>query len=351
MPQQRRQQPQPADCNAIVSLAENLQLVADQLKTGESGREPDANFDPTAFWDRLASLTKALSVETTKLCLGFTSAPLPGVEEQLHFTGRIQQFVLAIVSTFYSFPKEQGALVRRSIRLGLCQVVSSLQELLVSIATSGLRGLSIEELTSTGEFWSSCDEISNLPRTNATALHLVTKQEHGMALDALKEIKEAQEKQILMDPAEVTADNLGNLIITGDNRNQTETWTEADLVLIGAAQALVKTATFVLKKMMAPLKKDLMSVPEKIASLDDLGELTKKVSPVVDDLVLSLYPPLDLSAVADEAKNLHKALREVLEKCKELGFCSEEEQNWISFLSDAADHNKRKTLDLITARG
>jgi len=132
---------QSTDCTAIRLFAENLQLVADQLSIGETSREAQPDFSLDEFWNKFTHLTKALSAETTKLCLGFTSAPLPGPEEQNYFTGRMQQMVLALVSAFYGLPKAYGTLLRKSTRLGLLEVVSSLQCLLNSIVSSGIMGV------------------------------------------------------------------------------------------------------------------------------------------------------------------------------------------------------------------
>lgn len=336
--------PQNTDCSIIKLFAENLQLVADQLSTGETSRETQPDFSLDEFWTRFTSLAKALSVETTKLCLGFTSAPLPGTEEQTYFTGRMQQMVLSLVSAFYGLPKAYGALLRKTTRLALYEVVSTLQTLLQSIVSSGIQGVSLEELTSTGEFWACCDRVKKLPRTNAGALHAILKGENGMVLDAFNEIKAAKEghaPQAEVSP-DILADDLQGLHV--DNRNE-DAWSDANVATVSAAMALIKTASFVLKKMGPPLKKEALSTVDKTESVDDLAELARKLSPAVDDLVLVLYPPMNHENVEKETKQLHQTIRDVLEKCKDLSFCTETEQNWITFLGEAADHNRKKTLD------
>ena len=339
--------PQNTDCSIVKLFAENLQLVADQLSTGETSRDAAPNFSLDDFWDRFTSLTKALSAETTKLCLGFTSAPLPGADEQNYFTGRMQQMVLALISAFYSLPKAYGTQLRKSTRLALIEVVSSLQNLLLSIVSSGIQGVSLEELTSTGEFWACCDRIEKLPRTNAGALHLVVKEENTMVTDAFNEIKTAKENEseIPNVTPDILAEGMENLSV--DNRDE-ESWSERDLTTVSAAMALIKTGSFALKKMGPPLKRETMTMLDKAEAIDDLAELVRKISPGVDDLVLVLYPPMNRENVEKEIKSLHQCIRDVLEKCKDLAFCSETEQNWITFLSDAADHNRKKTLDTLT---
>jgi len=89
---------------------------------------------------------------------------------------------------------------------------------------------------------------------------------------------------------------------------------------------------------------------DKAAAIDDLADLVRKISPGVDDLVLVLYAPMNHENVKKEVLALHRGLRDLLDKCKDLAFCAETEQNWISFLSDAADHNRKKTLDTLSIR-
>lgn len=337
--------PPSTDCSVIRLFAENLQLVANQLSTGETGREAQPDFSIDDFWAKFTHLTKALSAETTKLCLGFNSAPLPGPEEQNYFAGRMQQIVLALVSAYYGLPKAYGTLLRKSTRLALLEVVSSLQSLLCSIVSSGIVGVSLEELTTTGEFWACCDRVEKLPRTNAAVLQVLTKQENGMVMDAYKEIKTAKDNESSQNATpEMLADDMESLTI--DNRDE-ESWSERDLTTVSAAMALIKTGSFVLKKMGPALKKEALNSLEKVEAIDDLAELIRKISPSVDDFVLVLYAPMNYEFVKKEVANLHRDVRDLLEKCKDLHFCAETEQNWISFLSEAADHNRKKTLDTI----
>merc|ERR1719334_584997 len=126
-------------------------------------------------------------------------------------------------------------LLRKSTRLALFDVVSSLQTLLVSIATSGIQGASLEELTSTGEFWACCDRVDRLPRTNAAALRVVVGEEHGMVTDAFNEIETAKRDEragngtAVPDP-DILADNVEERLRI-DNRDE-DVWSESDLTVV-----------------------------------------------------------------------------------------------------------------------
>ena len=117
-------------------------------------------------------------------------------------------------------------------------MVSTLQTLLLSIVSSGIQGVLLEELTITGEFWASCDQVEKLPRTNAAVLHAVLKGENGMVVDTFNELKTAKEAHAAQSQVtpNILVDNLQGLHV--DNRNE-EAWSDD-----GAAMALVKTASF-----------------------------------------------------------------------------------------------------------
>jgi hypothetical protein len=61
---------------------------------------------------------------------------------------------------------------------------------------------------------------------------------------------------------------------------------------------LVKTARSSLKRIGTALRmKGKVETEEQISQLDDLVSKIQKVSPAVDDLVCSLYPPMNRGAV------------------------------------------------------
>jgi hypothetical protein len=61
---------------------------------------------------------------------------------------------------------------------------------------------------------------------------------------------------------------------------------------------LVKTARSSLKKIGVALRiKGKFETEEQMSQLDDLSSRVQKISPAVDDLVSSLYPPINKDAV------------------------------------------------------
>lgn len=79
------------------------------------------------------------------------------------------------------------------------------------------------------------------------------------------------------------------------------TWTDSDRQILLPCSGLIRATK-------ACLKKTLCAVTERgngndgrcISELDDIADIVKTFSPKVDDFVLSLYPPVNHSAVKDQ---------------------------------------------------
>lgn len=83
------------------------------------------------------------------------------------------------------------------------------------------------------------------------------------------------------------------------------TWTEADRHVILPCSGLIKAAKACLKKILHALSERGDGDDERcIIELDDVADIIKMSSAYVDDLVLSLYPPMDHSAVRDQVCNI-----------------------------------------------
>lgn len=82
--------------------------------------------------------------------------------------------------------------------------------------------------------------------------------------------------------------------------SKTETWSGEDKELIGPCTGLVKTARSLLKKTQEATRLHGNCAEERnIAQLDDLVSLVDKLSPSVDNLISSLYPPLDHAIIGN----------------------------------------------------
>ncbi|KAJ8358754.1 hypothetical protein SKAU_G00152790 [Synaphobranchus kaupii] len=325
------------------NLLNSVQCIRDRVKDGESN-ESSGGFNLQNFWDTLSQAVKATSQEATKLSLCFSKPPLPSPQDCERLAESIQKCVLALSTVYYWLPKSQGMTLRRVVRDATAELLDGLVQLIDIILSSPLQSLSQDQLTSTGGVWLFCDRFALLPRDNQAAVLDILVSCTAVVKDAIEEMEQAQAES--QDPfSDVLEEE--DLVSRG---NQDTYWSESDRQLMGPCQGLMKASAACLKKLSAAVKANgKVDTAEKIAQLDDLADITKEISPSVDDLALSLYPPMDHSAVELNACRLASVLKKVLEICRASHVCVEAELSWVQFLDGAVDHNLQKAKTLAQA--
>ncbi|KAJ8400819.1 hypothetical protein AAFF_G00391730 [Aldrovandia affinis] len=318
------------------NLLNSVKCIRDRVQDGESTESNDS-FSLQNFWDTLSQAVKAISQETTKLSLAFSKPPLPSPQDVETLAESIQKCILALSTVYYWLPKDQGMTLRRVVRDATTEVLDGIVQLIDIILNSPFQSLSQEQLTTTGGVWSSCDQFAHLPRDNQAAVLEALASCIGVVKDAIEEMEQAQAER--HDPFSDVLDE-EDLDSRG---NQDTYWSESDRQLMAPCQGLMKASAACLKKLSAAVKANgKVDAPENIAQLDDLADISKEISPSVDDLALSLYPPMDYSGVEHNACKLASVLKKVLEITRACHVCLEGDLNWVQFLDGAVDHNLQK---------
>ncbi|XP_041802910.1 cyclin-D1-binding protein 1 homolog isoform X2 [Chelmon rostratus] len=336
------------NCDGNVSvplrnLLNSIQCISDRVRDGESNASHGA-FNLSNFWDTLNQAVKAVSQEATKLSLAFSKPPLPSQEDGEKLAESILKSVLALSTVYYWLPKSQGVSLRRQVRDATVEVLEGVAQLLEVILSSPLQSLSQEQLTSTGTVWSACDRFAQLPRDNRAAALVVLSAQIGVVKDAIEEIEQALSEA--QDPfSDVLNDDQEGEEPRG---NQDTYWSEKDRRVIGPCQGLMKASAACLRKLTSAVKSNgNVDTSQNVAQLDDLADITKEISPGVDDLALCLYPPMDYSGVESNVSKLAALLKKVLEIIRSSHVCGESQLTWVQFLDGAVDHNLQKAKDLI----
>uniref|UniRef100_A0A3P8TKL4 Cyclin D-type binding-protein 1 n=1 Tax=Amphiprion percula TaxID=161767 RepID=A0A3P8TKL4_AMPPE len=275
---------------------------------------------------------KAVSLEATKLSLAFSKPPLPSQQDGEKLSESILKSVLTLSTVYYWLPKSQGVSLRRQVRDATVEVLDGVTQLLEVILSSPLQSLSQEQLTSTGGVWSACDRFAQLPQDNKAAVLVVLSSQIAVVKDAIEEIEQALSE----------AEDPFNDVLDDDQEeenprgNQDTYWSEQDRRVIAPCQGLMKASTACLRKLTSAVKANGDSgSPQNVAQLDDLADISKEISPGVDDLALCLYPPMDYSGVENNVRHTSSHV------------CGESELTWVQFLEGAVDHNLQKAKDLI----
>ncbi|XP_078248351.1 cyclin-D1-binding protein 1 isoform X2 [Pogona vitticeps] len=283
----------------------------------------------------------AASQEATKLSLAFSRPPLPSREEQERLAEGVQAAVLAAASVFYQLPKDQGTTLRRAVREATVEVVEGMIQLTEVILRTPLQSLSRDQLVSTGGVWEACDRVSSLPRDNQAAATLAISSCLGIVKDALEEMEQAQAEG---------GDPYGDVLEdeeVGSRGNKDVYWSEADRQLLGPCVGLVKAARACLKKVLGAVRAHGQAATlEQVAQLDDLADIAGDVSPSVDELVLSTYPPVNQLALRLNAGKLASVLKKMLEIARTSHVCPSPEEDWVRFLTGAVDHNMGRIKSL-----
>uniref|UniRef100_A0A3Q1FFP7 Cyclin D-type binding-protein 1 n=1 Tax=Acanthochromis polyacanthus TaxID=80966 RepID=A0A3Q1FFP7_9TELE len=280
----------------------------------------------------ISTAVKAVSQEATKLSLAFSKPPLPSQQDGEKLSESILKSVLTLSTVYYWLPKSQGVSLRRQVRDATVEVLDGVIQLLEVILSSPLQSLSQDQLTSTGGVWSACDQFAQLPQDNKAAVLVVLSSQIAVVKDAIEEIEQALSE----------AEDPFNDVLDDDQEeenprgNQDTYWSEQDRRVIAPCQGLVKASTACLRKLTLAVKTNGNSgSPQNVAQLDDLADISKEISPGVDDLALCLYPPMDYSGVENNVRHTSSHV------------CREPELTWVQFLEGAVDHNLQKAKDLI----
>uniref|UniRef100_UPI00398E80F4 cyclin-D1-binding protein 1 homolog isoform X2 n=1 Tax=Pristiophorus japonicus TaxID=55135 RepID=UPI00398E80F4 len=241
------------------------------------------------------------------------------------------------------FWKTLGVTLRRLVRDATMDIVEGVIQLLNVILSTPLQSLSQDQLTSTGGVWEACDRFSKIPKDNQAAVLSVMSSYAAIVEDALEEMEQARRADN-PDPFSDIFDDDDD----ADLRENRDTyWSEADKQVMAPCLGLLKAAKACLKKVSGAMKTHgKVDTLQHITQLDDLGDITSEVSPSVDELVLSLYPPMNYITVQMNAAKVASVLNKVLEITKSSHMCPESESSWLQFLSGAIDHNMDKVKNL-----
>ncbi|KAK2889691.1 hypothetical protein Q8A67_015066 [Cirrhinus molitorella] len=327
------------------NLCNTVKCSRDRVRDGESN-ECSGTFSLSNFWEILSEAVKSASQEATKLSVMFSRPPMPSEENCAKIAESVQKSVLTLSTVYFWLPKSQGVVLRKEVRDATAEVLDGLVQLLEVILSSPGERLSQEQLMSTGGVWAACDQFNQLPKDNRSAVLSVLMSYVGLVKDALEEMEQA-----LAD----AQDPFGDVLVDDDDDeeaegrgNQDTYWSESDRQLISHCQGLMKASGASLRKLSSAVKNNgKLDTDENIAQLDDLADAAKEISPSVDDLALSLYPPVDRSAVEANVCKLACVLKKVLEITRSSHVCAEADVSWVEFLNGAVEHNLEKIRSVL----
>ncbi|KAJ8776894.1 hypothetical protein J1605_015071 [Eschrichtius robustus] len=311
-------------------------------------RETTKEFDRETFWRRLREAAMAVSRAATTLTEVFSRLPLPSPQETQKFSEQVHAAIKAIIAVYYSLPKDQGITLRKLVRSATLDIVDGMAQLVEVLYITPTQ--SPENLISYNSVWEACQQVPRIPRDNkAAALSVLTKSV-DLVKDAHEEMEQAVEEcdpyyGLLSDIEEDNSDNHGDEEdILGCPSNRDSYWSEEDQELIIPCLALVRASKACLKKIRLSVAEN--GKKDQVAQLDDIVDISDEISPSVDDLALSIYPPVCHLTVRINCAKLVSVLKKALEITKASHVTPQPEDSWIPLLINAVDHCMNRIKEL-----
>lgn len=326
---------------SILERFENtLDFTRRQLFENPPDRE-DVNFDMNNFWTNFIGATKLVSHEATKLCMAFDGEGITSSEACQSLVDKVEKTCLALLTVFTTLPKTKGKHFYSEIVIYSADILQRMGNLCAAI-----RSQSSTRLHIVGEIWEKCEAVEQLPRDNRDAVLTIFQEQHDMVQDASQELMDSLENEEGIIPFELS-------LVTPVNGIQMPppaSWTNSDRNVLLPCSGLIRALKACIKKSMHAISERGDGSNEAcINELDTIAEIVKYSSSVADDFVLSLYPPMNHSAVREQATLVKNKSKELLTSMKNSHICITADETWIEFLEKAVDHNWVRIHDMVLA--
>ncbi|KAG8176846.1 hypothetical protein JTE90_001985 [Oedothorax gibbosus] len=318
----------------------SLELAKQQITDERPDRE-NPDFDLNNFWTNFIGATKLVSHEATKLCMVFQGQGMNSTDECKSLIDSVEKKCLTLLAVFVTLPKSKGKTLHKEILLYVIGILQGMKSLCTAIRNQGNN-----QLQNVGDLWEQCGNVENLSKNNQDAVVAVCREQHDMVQDASQELMDSLDSE-----AQDMDDDLSQLPpLNGNPILPDQAWTPSDRNVLLPCSGLVKAAKACLKKtMQAIAHRGDASNEAAVNELDRIAEIVKESSSIVDDFVLSLYPPMDHSVARGQASLVRNHSKELLSTVRNCHFCSAVDETWVDFLEKAVDHNWVRINDMVLA--
>ncbi|XP_025245541.1 cyclin-D1-binding protein 1 isoform X1 [Theropithecus gelada] len=270
--------------------------------------------------------------------------------ETQKFCEQVHAAIKAFIAVYYLLPKDQGITLRKLVRGATLDIVDGMAQLMEVLSITPTQSPENNDLISYNSVWVACQQMPQIPRDNKAAALLMLTKNVDFVKDAHEEMERAVEEcdpysGLLNDTDENNSDNHSDEDdVLGFPSNQDLYWSEDDQELIIPCLALVRASKACLKKIRILVAEN--GKKDQVAQLDDIVDISDEISPSVDDLALSIYPPMCHLTVRINSAKLVSVLKKALEITKASHVTPQPEDSWIPLLINAIDHCMNRIKEL-----
>ncbi|XP_057636821.1 cyclin-D1-binding protein 1 [Chionomys nivalis] len=328
-------------------LAAELRSLLPQVRVGEA-QETTEEFNREMFWRRFNEAAVNLSEEAKILTILFSRLPLPSPRETQRICEQIHVAIEEIIAVYYSLPKDQGITLRKLVRSATLDIVDGMAQLL-EVLVSPSPSTKNSDLISCNSVSVACQQVPEIPKDNKAAALLMLTESVDFVKDAHEEMEQAVEEcdpycGLLNDSEDNSDSHSGEDGVVGLPSNRDSYWSEEDQELIAPCLALVKASRASLKKIRILVAEN--GKKDQVAQLDDIVDICNEISPSVDCLVLSIYPPVCHLTVRINSAKLVSVLIKALEITNASHVTPQPEDSWIPLLINAINHCMNRVKEL-----
>jgi len=301
-------------------LEVNVNNFREQMNIPEAEEKHITGFESEKFFSNLLKIGDKLGFECNKITIMWSNDPPPSDKDMHSVCAALELACVALLNSHHSFPSSQGRTIKSMIESSIKLILKSVVKFVSVLVQSVGQKYSKENhplIAECGALMSHCAELKQLPTNNETAVAAKLLDNANLIKDALRELEEAKNSDSFMEDFECE-----------------DTWSQDDLQFMNPLLGLIKTSGAINKKTQVAVKN--YKKDDKTA-LDSLPTLFSTFPELVDDLALSLYPPVDWELSKREAWKLKQLLEEVIMNLERI--FGEEEQSWIKFVDKAVKHN------------
>eukprot|EP00088_Acartia_fossae_P070525 TRINITY_DN9470_c0_g1_i7.p1 TRINITY_DN9470_c0_g1~~TRINITY_DN9470_c0_g1_i7.p1 ORF type:complete len:368 (-),score=76.28 TRINITY_DN9470_c0_g1_i7:128-1231(-) len=314
----------------------NVQTFLSQVSIPEAdtgGGNESTGFDAGKFWTTLCTIADKLGFEANKATVMWINSPLPKPEDMHAVCGAFEIACVALLNTYHTLPSSEGATLKSFLTDGIKVVFESAVKfascLLQSVGQTYTSPDNHPLVSHCGIVMRACESLKTMPRTNGGAVAAKLLAHANIIKDALRELEEAKNSDSFMEDFECE-----------------ENWSDSDFIIMSPLLGMIKTSGALTKKTMDTVKKcDQLDT----LKIDAIPNLFAKIPELVDDLALSLYPPLDWNVSKTEAWKLKDRMEEVITQLGEI--LGPDHKTWLDFMEKAVKHNTATVQGILIQHG
>jgi len=309
----------------FTTLGENLRNFLHQINIPEAAAGPTASseFQLEEYFAQTLKIAEKLGFEANKITIMWTNPPVSPPQDILKVCAALELAGVALLNSYHSLPSALGTTLKGRLK----NAIQGILENSCSFATTLLNSVGKTfpkdqhpAVSVCGLLLQNCEDLKELPRNNKAACAVALLAEANVIKDALKELDEARSSEGFMDEFDTE-----------------ETWTDEDKLIINPLLGMIKTSGALTKRCIDTVKRENTSITDP-TTYDVIVQQFSRVSPAVDDLALTIYPPLNWEEAKQEAWKLKEILESIVAYLDPL-LEEQESKSKLQFINKAVAHN------------